>query len=175
MQLFKSKMTIKIFEDNASSLALVNGPRTPARTRHVATRIGFIRDLIKAKIIQVIQCPTADMIADPLTKPLGPIELQRKLKIVMAPDANTIDQQEDGPEPDTDDRRADDANQTQRRYIDTGDHDRCDDDDRTTELEIGVEKVGDCDDDDVTSDGGHSLEGECWDLGTRYRVTGSFP
>ena len=51
-------------------------------------------------------------------------------------------------------------------------HDRSDDDDQETEQELGVEKMRDCDGDDVASDGGHSLQGECWGPATasRHRI-----
>jgi hypothetical protein len=83
MQLGDNLPPISISEDNAGCLALVNGLRTPARTKHIAVRIDFIRDLIKTKVIKVIQCPTAAMVADPLTKPLGAIDFQRKLATIM--------------------------------------------------------------------------------------------
>src|SRR6185312_5197030 len=44
---------ILISEDNAACLALVNGKRTPARTRHLTRRISYIRDLIETNLIQV--------------------------------------------------------------------------------------------------------------------------
>ena len=71
--------TVKMFEDNAGCLALVHGKRTPARTRHLAVRIGYLRDLIDSKRIDVIKCATDDMVADPFTKPLGHVEFTRKM------------------------------------------------------------------------------------------------
>ena len=82
---------ILISEDNAACLALVNGKRTPARTRHLTRRISYIRDLIETNLIQVIQCSTTDMIADPLTKPIGPIDLRRKTRDILAPSTNHQD------------------------------------------------------------------------------------
>jgi hypothetical protein len=76
---------ILIREDNAVCLALVNGKRTPARTLHLTRRISYIRDLIETNLIQVIHCSTTDMIADPLTKPIGPIDLRRKSRDILAP------------------------------------------------------------------------------------------
>ena len=49
----------------------------------IATRIGFIRDLITTKVMEVVAGSTIDMVADPLTKPLGPIDFRRKLSTVM--------------------------------------------------------------------------------------------
>ena len=49
----------------------------------MAVRIGFVRDLISGGIISVERCPTTSMLADPMTKALGPIDFQRKLKGVV--------------------------------------------------------------------------------------------
>ena len=62
---------VTIFEDNSGCVALVQGRQTTPRTKHVAVRIGFIRDMITNKVINVSRCPTKQMIADPLTKPLA--------------------------------------------------------------------------------------------------------
>ena len=80
-------------EDNAGCLAVVNGPQSPARTKHIAIRIGFIRDLIKSKRIQVKACPTAEMLADPLTKPLGAVDLKRKMASMIAAPEAPVDSQ----------------------------------------------------------------------------------
>jgi len=90
-----------------------------------------------------------------------PTRTHRKLTTIMAPDANPIDQPDNGPASDTDARRSGDDDRDSRRQTDAGDHDRSDDDDQETEQELGVEKMRDCDG-DLASDGGHSLEGECW-------------
>ena len=58
INLLPTDYLVKIFEDNTGCLALVQGKRTPARTRHMAVRIGYVRDLIMSKIIDVICCPT---------------------------------------------------------------------------------------------------------------------
>ena len=78
MKLVEANSRVLVREDNSACLALVNGSRTPSRTRHIASRIGFIRDLITTKVMEVVACSTIDMVADPLTKPLGPIEFRRK-------------------------------------------------------------------------------------------------
>ena len=82
-QLVTTDVQVTIHEDNASCLALVNGSQTRPRTRHIATRIGFVRDLIASNAINVISCPTANMLADPLTKPLGATDFRQKLSTIM--------------------------------------------------------------------------------------------
>ena len=78
MKLIAPNYSINIHEDNAGCLALVTGMRTPARTKHLAVRIRFVRDMIDSGIVDVIRCSTADMIVVPLTKPLGYIDFRRK-------------------------------------------------------------------------------------------------
>ena len=83
MKLLPFDYRVRIHEDNSGCLALVNGKRTPARTKHQAVRIGYVRDLIANGAITVTPCSTADMIADPLTKPLGFIDFERKFRDIL--------------------------------------------------------------------------------------------
>jgi hypothetical protein len=66
-----------IYKDNVSGLKIVQGHKLTARTRHLAVRIQAIRDI--KDHIMFKQCPTAEMLADPPTKALGPIEFHRKM------------------------------------------------------------------------------------------------
>jgi hypothetical protein len=60
-----------VFQDNLSTLKLIeHGRPASERTRHVAVRFFFIKDRVDSKEIRVEYCPTGDMIADVLTKPL---------------------------------------------------------------------------------------------------------
>jgi hypothetical protein len=106
MGLIATNKPTTISEDNHGCIALVKGKKTPARTKHVAVRIGFLRDLFEAKVINIKPCPTAEMIADPLTKPLGPIEFKTKIATMVATSEETdIDS---GPITDSDDDDGDD-------------------------------------------------------------------
>jgi len=61
----------RIYQDNQSTMAMVDrGSSTSDRTRHVAIRYYWVKDRMEAKEIEVVYCPTEDMIADILTKPL---------------------------------------------------------------------------------------------------------
>ncbi len=61
-----------VYQDNMSSMLLEKNGRQSSgkRTRHINIRYFFVRDRIRAKEVQVEYCPTADMVADVLTKPL---------------------------------------------------------------------------------------------------------
>ena len=59
-----------IFEDNQGSIALARNPKDHPRTKHVDVKYHFIRNTIERKRMKVVYCPTADMVADTLTKGL---------------------------------------------------------------------------------------------------------
>jgi len=59
-----------LFSDNQSAIALSRDHQYHARTKHIDIRYHFIRWVIDNGSIRLIYCPTEDMIADTLTKPL---------------------------------------------------------------------------------------------------------
>jgi hypothetical protein len=59
-----------LFSNNQSAIALLKDHQYHARTKHINIRYHFIRWVIKNGSIQLIYCPTGDMIANTLTKPL---------------------------------------------------------------------------------------------------------
>ena len=71
-----------IFEDNQPCIALARNPMTSARTRHVALRFDFVREKLRAALVDVVYCPTGDMVADMLTKIL-PAPQQAKLREIV--------------------------------------------------------------------------------------------
>jgi hypothetical protein len=88
MTLMSPDASVKMMEDNAACHAIVNGVKAPTRTKHLAVRIGFVRDIIGDKVIAVERCPTTAMLADPLTKALGPIDLERKMQTIVSTTIN---------------------------------------------------------------------------------------
>ena len=62
---------VLIHQDNMSTIALSNkGKSTSDRTRHISIRYFWVHDLIKRGEANVQYCPTLEMLADVLTKPL---------------------------------------------------------------------------------------------------------
>ena len=61
-----------IYRDNQSSMKLENNGKESSgkRTRHFNIKYFYITDLIKRKEIQIEYCPTDEMIADYMTKPV---------------------------------------------------------------------------------------------------------
>jgi hypothetical protein len=66
-----------MYQDNQSSIAIARNCSVSNRSKHIDIRHHFIRERIEAGDITVKYCPTEDMVADILTKPLGPIPFAR--------------------------------------------------------------------------------------------------
>ena len=62
---------ILIMEDNQAAIAIANDPMFHTRTKHIAIKSHFVREQLKNKKIAIEHCPTHEMIADALTKPLS--------------------------------------------------------------------------------------------------------
>ena len=63
--------------DNQSCIKTANNPIIQDRSRHIAVKYHYIRDLVDSGHILVKYCPNTDMVADILTKPLQRQLLER--------------------------------------------------------------------------------------------------
>lgn len=72
---------ITIYEDNQGCIRLIESDRSGARTKHIDVCHHQLRDLREKKIIELEYCPSEEMLADMLTKPLPrePFFKMRKL------------------------------------------------------------------------------------------------
>eukprot|EP00873_Tetraselmis_striata_P029509 jgi/Tetstr1/449773/TSEL_036837.t1 len=66
----QSEATV-IFEDNQSCIALTRNPMTHGRSKHIAIKYHFTRERVLSGEVANEYRPTAHMVADALTKPLG--------------------------------------------------------------------------------------------------------
>jgi hypothetical protein len=66
-----------IKEDNQGAIALSKNPKYHPRTKHIDIKHHFIRDKVAKKEVVLDYCPTEEMLADLLTKPLGKTTFQR--------------------------------------------------------------------------------------------------
>jgi hypothetical protein len=73
--------TVVMYEDNQSCIHMLKNGNN-LRTKHIDTKYHFVRELVKTKAISVEYCPTENMIADMLTKPLEAVRLN-KLTVAM--------------------------------------------------------------------------------------------
>src|SRR5271169_1751073 len=71
-----------IYTDNQSAIALAHNPEHHARTKHVDIQYHFVRNCVEDGRTRLEYCPTEDMVADGLTKALGP-DRHRKLARMM--------------------------------------------------------------------------------------------
>lgn len=72
----KLDQPIVINEDNQSCLNLVKVESASGRVKHIDTKQHFIRELCDKDQIRLQYCPTTEMMADVLTKPLSASKLK---------------------------------------------------------------------------------------------------
>ena len=71
-----------MMDDNQGCIALSKNTMTTKRSKHINVRYHYCREKVAAGDILVVYCPTADMLADVLTKPL-PRDRHVKLVLVI--------------------------------------------------------------------------------------------
>ena len=76
------KKMSQLHGDNQGALALARNPEYHGRTKHIDIQFHFIRELVGDEKIYLEYCPSSDMIADIMTKPL-PHTAHKKLTAVM--------------------------------------------------------------------------------------------
>jgi hypothetical protein len=70
--------TVDLQQDNMSAIKLLsNGKGRQSRLRHVHIRHFFIKDRVATGDVVINYCPTSDMIADVLTKPLSRVLFEK--------------------------------------------------------------------------------------------------
>jgi hypothetical protein len=67
----KCQYPVKFYEDNQSVLKMLVQEKSSNRTKHIDTKYHFIKDHFKNGTIDCVYCPSEEMIADLLTKPLA--------------------------------------------------------------------------------------------------------
>lgn len=72
-----------IYEDNQGAIAMSENPVHRQRTKHIDVKYNFVRERVEALEIKLLYIPTAEQLADMLTKPLAKIVLARLRARVM--------------------------------------------------------------------------------------------
>ena len=76
------KQPIVIMEDNQGAIALARNPISHSRSKHIDLRFHFIREAAQEGMIDIVYCPTSEMVADLFTKPI-PLGQFEKLRSLM--------------------------------------------------------------------------------------------
>ena len=71
-----------IFVDNKSAIQLAKNPVHHGKSKHIDTRLHFLRGHVKQKTVKLEYCHTVEQVVDIFTKTL-PIELFRRLKEML--------------------------------------------------------------------------------------------
>ncbi|KXJ79475.1 hypothetical protein RP20_CCG000827 [Aedes albopictus] len=66
-----------IHEDNQSCIAMLKSNGDSKRTKHIDTRFNFVKELCSNGVMNVRYCPSEEMVADGLTKPLARVKMEK--------------------------------------------------------------------------------------------------
>jgi hypothetical protein len=78
------KHNLIVLQDNMSVLKTIRGVLSSnLRAKHISIRLAWIQDLLNSGRLELIYCPTEDMLADILTKPLVGKSFERLSKRLL--------------------------------------------------------------------------------------------
>ncbi|KAF2347387.1 Reverse transcriptase RNA-dependent DNA polymerase [Trinorchestia longiramus] len=74
---FKTGGPMVVNEDNQSAICLAQNPKYHGRSKHIDIKFHYVRDLVRNKEIDLLYCPSNDMLADIFTKGLSAEKFSR--------------------------------------------------------------------------------------------------
>ena len=80
---FPMKKPIDIGEDNQSCIKMCHNPVMHKRSKHIDTKLHFIRERVENKEVKIHYVPTEEMTADILTKSLPRVKVERHRTILL--------------------------------------------------------------------------------------------
>ena len=80
---FSLSSTPLLLQDNMSTIKIFNQKGNKGKTKHISLRYNIVRELCSNGTLNIQYCPTEDMIADILTKALGPSAFLRLRPLLM--------------------------------------------------------------------------------------------
>ena len=80
---YKQQEPTVLFEDNKSTITMVNNDSHSQKTKHIDIRYHYIREAVQRKQLVMEHLPTKEMTSDIATKPLGPTEFLRKRPLLL--------------------------------------------------------------------------------------------
>ena len=66
-----------VYEDNQGTIALAKNPVSRQRCKHVDIKYHFIRSTVNDGKVTLVYCPTDEMVADVMTKPVTKLKLRK--------------------------------------------------------------------------------------------------
>ena len=60
-----------LYEDNQAAIAISKNPQFHGRTKHIDIKFHYVREQVESGTVNLLYCPTNDMLADIFTKPLS--------------------------------------------------------------------------------------------------------
>lgn len=72
-----------VFEDNQGTISLAKNPINRQRCKHIDIKYHFIRSTVSDGKVILMYCPTEDMIADILTKPVTKMKLKKFASVIF--------------------------------------------------------------------------------------------
>jgi hypothetical protein len=78
--------TITMNEDNQPAIFIANNPTTSSHSKHFDVRLHYTREKVQEGTIKLQYCPTADMVADMLTKATDRIKFEKFRSTAMGLD-----------------------------------------------------------------------------------------
>ena len=76
---------VQMYSDNQGCIALAENPENHARSKHIDVQYHYTRQLVEYNKIKLSYCPTDEMLADVLTKPLGLQAFNRCVEKLVGP------------------------------------------------------------------------------------------
>jgi hypothetical protein len=80
---FSMKKAIDIGEDNQSCIKMCHNPVMHKRSKHIDTKLHFIRERVENKEIKIHYVPTEEMTADILTKSLPRVKVEKHRTVLL--------------------------------------------------------------------------------------------
>lgn len=72
-----------VHEDNQGTIALVKNPVCRQRCKHIDIKYHFIRSTIRDGKMTLVYCPTDEMVADAMTKPVSKVKLRKFSAVIF--------------------------------------------------------------------------------------------
>ncbi len=70
------KSATVIYEDNQSAIKITENPMDHPQMKHIVTKYHFTREQMKNGVIKLVYCPSGEMKADILMKPLSKVQFE---------------------------------------------------------------------------------------------------